>query len=355
MKILYVEISWGGHRKKYLEQLSSVNAENIILCPSIDDGIQNKQFVSEIQMHAKDTLGRYKLWINEISQIAKKENVDVVHFLCGDVLYRFFGMYLSRIEKPIVVTFHRMPFSFIREVSINRIFKKIDFGFVHTELIENHLRKMKIKNVSNLQYPCFFPSVNISQSDAKKKIGVPLDKKLITVFGAASKAKGTDLLIDALSKVSQPFYLYITRAGEDVNLDYIDEHTKNYSDCVKFRAGMLPDEDYMLALAATDIVVLPYRKGFDAASGPMMEAVWNHKYVVGSEHGTLGNAIREHELGRTFVTEDTDDLARVLDEVLASDLKISDKAENFRREIDPDVFTERNIEIYRSVLDINCH
>ena len=142
----------------------------------------------------------------------------------------------------------------------------------------------------------------------------------------------------------------MTGVIRDTSFEMIKEISRPYADKVVFNMNRLSDGDYQNALAAADILVLPYRKEFDGASGPMIEAVWNRKYIVGASHGSMGQIIREKELGATFKSEDADDLAAVLNRVLTSPRKWSEKAELFRKEVTLERFLDKNRDLHARML-----
>lgn len=350
MKILFVDASIKGHRDKYIKALVSGEWDSVLLIPEKLQDVQCKQYALKESLEKSHTIFVYKKFISEIAYVANKEKVDIVHFLNGDVIYRFFGLYLKKIKQPIFITYHHVVCSFLKNISMKRIYKRSAYGIVHTMHIKQQLNKIGIENVHQVDYPVLSQEIQISNMDAKKRIGIPTDKKCISVMGMTGRYKGTDILISALKKVKEPFFLYITRAGGEFNKDYILENTKEFSDSVLCNESKLSEDDYSLALAATDIIALPYRYEFDGASGPMVEGVWNRKYIIGSEHGSLGSLINQYELGSTFKTEDEDDLARVLACVLNGELKWNAKSEEFRNQLTVSHFLNTYKQLYNEVI-----
>lgn len=347
MKILYVDISLSGHRVKYMNALAKEN-ESVLLIPERCESFSEKQYVMTSGYDQKRTLTNYWKWIQEIKRIVKTERIDVVHILCGDVLYRFFGLFLKSIPAKVVVTYHHMLFTKVRVLSMKRIFAA-SYGVVHTDSLLAGLRKCGIRNSSKIEYPVFMHEVTITKDEAKKKIGLPMNKPCIVIMGGTQRYKGLDILLEALNEVTVPFTLYITGVEREFNREYILEHSKKYADSTVLHLVRLSEEEYAEAIAAADLLVLPYRFEFDGASGPMIDGVWNRKYVVGSDHGSMGTIIKKHHLGETFKTEDPEDLARVLNTVLPDIPAWSDEAECFRNELTEGKFTENYRILYRAL------
>lgn len=347
MRILYVDICLRGHRVQYLQALTQNNPGCIALLPEKNDKIPCEQIIMGSGYDKKRDVLTYYRWLREIIKIVKERKIDIVHFLCGDALYRFFGIGFGSIPVRVIVTFHHMQFNTVRNISLKMIFSRISDGIVHTDHLKEELNRLSIQNVKKIQYPVFDVSEIIDSSCAKSKLGLPLDRPVIVILGGTQKYKGLDILLEALKKVKQPFYLYITGVERDISLDYIIKESDSYKDSVKYNMKHLTDEEYQVALSATDYIVLPYRREFDGASGPMIEGVWNRKPIIGAEHGSMGSVIKKHHLGATFLTENPDDLASVLNQVLSEHLTWTDEAELFRREITVEHFLKNNSLLYK--------
>lgn len=347
MKVLYVDISLSGHRYKYLDSLlqKEIN-QNFILVPQNDFDFKCQQFFMKSNYDKKRNLTNYISWINEINSIIKNNSIDLVHILCGDALYRFFGYKIEKIDITKVVTFHSMVFNKIRNFCFKQIFKKINYGIVHTEFIEKHLNKVGIYNVEQIEYPIFTKPIVIDSAKAKEKLGIPKDRISIVILGKATYYKGTDILLKALNYVDFPFYLYITRAEDDYNENFILARAKKYASFVKCSHGMLSDSDYALAMSSADLIVLPYRKSFGGTSGPMLEAVWNRKKIIGPDHGSMGNILKKYKLGYTFKSENVEDLVIVLNNAIANGLDFELEAENFRKKLTVENFVKHNYNLY---------
>lgn len=354
MKVLYVETNLRGHRINYLKTLSENAINAVALVPEFCSEICCEQIVyKRTKFCSKHNFYNYLSWIKEIRKVSRDVKADIIHFLCGDSLYRFFGIGLNLLNAKIVVTYHHMLFNFLRTLSIKRIYSQISFGVVHTEYLYRELLNKSISNSGKIEYPCFCDSVLFDSKIAKDKMGIPNDRKCLMILGGTQKYKGLDILLDALKNVTAPFCLCITGVIRDFDEKYIIENIESYKDNVILHLERLSDEEYITALAATDIMVLPYRNGFDGASGPMIDAVWNRKYIVGANHGSMGNIISKYELGVTFLSESVNDLTRVLNETLNKDIIWGDKAELFRKELEPKQFIASYMQVYNNVLKKN--
>ena len=105
-----------------------------------------------------------------------------------------------------------------------------------------------------------------------------------------------------------------------------------------------------MAIAAADIIALPYRNSFNGASGPLGEGVSKDKCIVGSAHGNLGYTIKENHLGYVFKTEDSDDLARVLMQVLEGEFSIDEQYRAYKDMLKPEIFRTSYRKVYEDLM-----
>lgn len=346
MKIAYVDIVLDGHHENYLKSLAQENKNSILIIPNEIQGLTNKQYIIESELLYKHPL-KYIKWIYKIRKILNEESVDIVHFLYGDVFYRYFGIGLNKIKGiKIVATFHQIRRSIIKDISLKCIFRKIHKGIIHTDSLKEDLEKMRISNMYKIEYPQFNDLMNINTMQAKEKLKLPLNVPIIAAIGGTREDKGLDILIEALKNVHSDFHLLI--AGQEISFDktYISNHTDKYKKSVTTMLKYLTDEELENCLVASDIIILPYRKKFDGASGPLGEGVWLRKKIIGPNHGSLGKIINDNKIGITFETEKVSDLSRAIEECLNSEFIWSKEAENYRKKLDKDSFIYEYKKIY---------
>lgn len=188
----------------------------------------------------------------------------------------------------------------------------ISYGVVHTESLEKMLLEMGIKNVKHIEYPQFQKIAVPSTEDARKQLRLKEDIPVLLALGATRDDKGLDILLDALNFVNHDFQLLIAGKEESFSEEFIDEHTKKYSTKVTKLLKFLDDYEFAECLSAADFVVLPYRKCFDGASGPLGEGVVLGKTIIGPNHGSLGDIIEKNHLGYIFEAENINSLAKVI-------------------------------------------
>ena len=355
MKIMYVDIAIDGHHLSYLnELLNGNNAESIIVLPEKVKGLSCKQYTYfPVDMRNKK-IGKFNCWINEIKAIAEREKPDIIHFLYGDVFYKFFGLGLSKLRKyKIVVALHRIRTGRLEKISTRRICRRVDVVIVHSEFMKREIEEYGAQHVVCIDYPQF-NTANVERSRALGFWNLRGDIPVVACIGNTRFEKGLDILLEALKKVDVPFQLLVAGKAEAFDKDYIKEHTKSYQDKVTTHMTFLSDDELNYALAASSIIALPYRKTFEAASGPMGEGVRLGKCIVGSGHKNLGNTIRENNLGYTFEPENPDSLAEAIKKALSTEFKIDKNYRAYQKALRPKIFVEKHLKLYSGLVERKC-
>lgn len=111
----------------------------------------------------------------------------------------------------------------------------------------------------------------ISQSEARKHLGISEDKKLLLFFGFIRPYKGLDLLLRALKEIKDPS-IQLLVAGEfyeDANTykTLIDE--LGIREKLILKTDFIPDSEVKYYLCAADVVVQPYKNATQSGVTPL--------------------------------------------------------------------------------------
>lgn len=143
-----------------------------------------------------------------------------------------------------------------------------------------------------------------SQQDARNKLGIPLDRRMLMLFGVASPAKGADLLLQALETVPPSFDLYIVGKTGDQYLKTWGNterlNTLGWQGRLHIVSRFVTDEERDAYFAACDAVVMPYRYGFPCISGVLTQAIEHGKAALVSDQFEIGRVVRTYNLGLLF-------------------------------------------------------
>lgn len=179
--------------------------------------------------------------------------------------------------------------------------KSIDGFITMSEKVLDDLNELKTgkpkKYVPHPLYDNF--GDKIPMAEARYKLGIPLDKKILLFFGFIRQYKGLDLLLEAL-KISIVKYpdLVLLIAGEF----YEDE--KKYrgllddailENHVILRTNFIADSEVKYYLCAADVVVQPYRKATQSGVTPL--AYHFEKPMIVTNVGGLPAMVPDKKVG----------------------------------------------------------
>ena len=350
MKVLYVDIETGGHHQTYLKALMDIpGKENVLVLPKKIEGLNAKQYVFRKTDFFNKKLPEYYKWTKEVKDIIKKENPDVIHFLYGDVFYKCFGLGLEGLKKKykIVNTIHALKKGKIGMISLKRIMRLSSVGVVHTDAIFDEVKNTGIENIVHIEYPHFSTGYNIDKIAARKYYGLKEDSFVFGCIGGTRYDKGLDILLEALQNVEGNFELLVAGAEDAIKREDIEKPAKSYIDKVKLHLSFLTDEEFEMAIQAVDAIVLPYRKTFNGASGPLGEGVAKEKMIIAANHGSLGNIVEKNDLGYTFESENSEALKKVLNMAIQrTNYMYDEKANAYKNKLSINEFKKQYCELY---------
>lgn len=350
MKVLYVDIETGGHHQTYLKALMDIpGKENVLVLPEKIEGLNAKQYVFRKTDFFNKKLLEYYKWTKEVKGIIKTEKPDVVHFLYGDVFYKYFGLGLEGLKKKykVINTIHALKKGKIGIVSLRRIMHLSSIGVVHTDAIFYEVKDAGIENVVHIEYPHFSTGYDIDKAGARKYYGLSENAFVLGCIGGTRYDKGLDILLKALQGVTGDFELLVAGAEDAIKREEIEELARPYRDRVKLYLNFLTDEEFEMAIQAVDAIVLPYRKTFNGASGPLGEGVAKGKMIIAANHGSLGDIVEKNHLGYTFKSENIEALRKVLNmAVQRTGFTYDKKANAYKNKLSINEFKKQYCKLY---------
>ncbi len=239
-----------------------------------------------------------RLYWLEIAERTK--NADLVHIQFAP---HFFGglkpfrnllpFFLNRLSKPTIITVHEVDLTgsplmkFVKSWVQRRLFRaeKISRLIALTNFAAERLRRLGYKDVTVI--PMWVPSLKstVTSEEAKQRLGLT-GRFVVTVFGFIVARRGYEVLLDALQLLPEEVFLVF--AGGQHPLDRtgyyarliacIAEHPNRHRIHV---TGYLADEEVDLWLAASDVVVAPFR--YLSGSASLMRVLAHGKPIVASD------------------------------------------------------------------------
>ena len=160
----------------------------------------------------------------------------------------------------------------------------------------------------------------IEQNDAKRYLGLDINKKYVLYFGFLSPYKGVDTLINSWNLGEE--YQLIVAGGPNPNYKDDEEYNAFVKEVFDTAAtknimapGFLPQEDIKYYFSAADLVVLPYVL-FMSSSGPMAFGFTYDCGILMSEPLSVYFETHDMKAALNEVGLSKDDITFSLDETL---------------------------------------
>jgi len=187
----------------------------------------------------------------------------------------------------------------IGDLQFVKYFLKQNHGFiVMSDAVKNDLLKLKpnaqFKELVHPLYDHFGEKIN--QSEAKAKLNIPKDKKVLLFFGFIRSYKGLELLLETMKYLSEDYLLVI--AGEVYGdfkeySDYIKK--ENLESKVMLHVRYIADSEVPLFFSASDVCILPYKSA--TQSGITGISYHFDLPIIATDVGGLKESIEPYKTG----------------------------------------------------------
>ncbi len=247
------------------------------------------------------------------------------------------NVYYKILGKKLIYTAHNIDQaerdggnSFMNRLTLKFMYKITDHIIVHTAMMGQQLverfdiPKDKISVIPHGIHNAI-PETLLTCEEARAKLSLQADDKVIIFFGNILPYKGLEYLLLALSelrKKHQNMKLIIAgRINKDTSyrnkiLSIINE--KNLNDCLIQKTEYIPDEEIEVLFKSADVSVLPYVYIFQ--SGILFVSYNFGLPVIATDVGSLKEEILEGKTGFICKPEDPVDLAKKIEAYFQSDL-----------------------------------
>ena len=229
---------------------------------------------SQIDPSLKPEAERIVSTINPFSyfrarNIMKKEDPDV--FVVNYWMTLFGPMYaiFSNGFKPNVLKIalihninpHEKRFF---DTFFNRLFLNRYDAFV---VLSEHVRRDLMEKKPDascllLNHPSYSHfGTAVDKHNARGRLNIPLNSKVLLFFGLIRDYKGLDVLLDAMNDLDETYYLIV--AGEVYGDDqaYLKQIENISKAHVLIHNRYIPDDEVKRYFSASDLCILPYKKG----------------------------------------------------------------------------------------------
>ncbi|MGN6401554.1 MAG: glycosyltransferase [Flavisolibacter sp.] len=196
------------------------------------------------------------------------------------------------------------------DMAFTKYFLKSCDGFVTmSEKVLEDLRQFeKTKPVQLVQHPLYdnFGDI-ISKEEARNRLGLPVNDKIILFFGFIRQYKGLDLLLKAMADErikNQNLKLLIAGEFYEDEKPYLQLINENHlQDSVILKTTFIPDSEVKYYLCSGDCVVQPYKNATQSGVTPL--AYHFEKAMIVTNVGGLPSLVPHQKVGLVCEPEPT--------------------------------------------------
>jgi glycosyltransferase involved in cell wall biosynthesis len=150
------------------------------------------------------------------------------------------------------------------------IYKSAHYIIVHSDYIKEKLlisfsvKEEKVKVIPHGNFDIYLPAKRITKSEARRKLNMNVNDKILLFFGYIREYKGLDLLLDAFQTAKDcDSELKLLIAGMPFNEELKTHYSKRIKEISADRIiqhfKFIPSDEVQNYFEASDIVILPYK------------------------------------------------------------------------------------------------
>jgi glycosyltransferase involved in cell wall biosynthesis len=202
----------------------------------------------------------------------------------------------------------------------DRFLTRIGLWNVHYFIVMSNIVKASLlyyrpqANYREAPHPVYdFFLDNYTREEARQKLGLQKNDKVILFFGYVRQYKGLHILLQAMPLLLKEMDVKLVVAGEFY--DKRENYTSiigdlNIQDSVSIYDDYIPNEKVGMFYSAADVVVLPY---ITATQSGIIQIAYNYnKPVITTNVGGLPEVVDEGKTGFTVPPENPDELAQAV-------------------------------------------
>lgn len=220
-------------------------------------------------------------WKKAVNEIEKfKPDKVVFHWwssFWAPTYFYLLGILSKRKYCTVCIVHNVFPHEkrFFDEFLAKLILKIFSNLIVHSLSEQEKIVKLGIQTeVSYIPHPIYdtlASNVKIDKTEAKTKLGLPLDKTLILMFGIVRKYKGLSVLLDSIKILIENEHkeIHLLVAGEfwEPEEQYCQKIQEYKIDqYVTIQNRYIPNEEIPIIFSAADVFVAPYTGGTQSGS-----------------------------------------------------------------------------------------
>jgi len=268
---------------------------------------------------------------------ARITGYKVIHFhiFYANILVLFNVIFAKILFGKVVLTVHDVSSFAANSDHSLFIYKLSDAIITHNAFSKTELLTIQgalNKKISIIPHGNYIPFIQVqkNQQISRERLGIPQDKKVLLFFGMIKRAKGLEVLLEALKDIvdKQPDIILLI-AGKvfknDIRIYEKIIEKNNLQQYCLMHTNFIPHEEVPHYYCACNLVVLPYKKIYQ--SGVLMMTLSYEKPALVSSLPPLKEIIKDGDTGFVFESENSQQLALKVIDVL----KDTEQLEQVRR------------------------
>jgi len=264
-------------------------------------------------------------------------------------------------RTPVVITFHTIYEDFSREekIILETLIRTADSVIVHEEYQKEAILK-KIGSFNNIRVIPHGAREIEAIPEAKKKIGLNKDRKVILLAGYFRPSKGLERIVRIFPRIAErvdnAVLVIAGKIRQQEYRDYTDEFFRLVNDSptldrIMILRGQFPQKTFDTILSAANVVPLPYQKG--SQSGILVHCLaFGRPVVVSPEVRALREMVTRAKCG--LIANNDDEFVEHLVKILNDDVFYNELSKNARDYVKGTlswkIVAQKTINIYHNVL-----
>jgi len=154
-------------------------------------------------------------------------------------------------------------------------------------------------------------------ADARRRLGLPMDQRMLLLFGVGMHSRGADFLALAMKQIDPAFYVCVVgeigRLFKHAFFTGADQNENAWINHMRIVEGFVSEAERELYYQACDAIVLPHRYGHMCSSGNLRDAISYGKAIIVADQFYMGHVVKSNDLGLAFPPENVGKLKECLE------------------------------------------
>lgn len=239
----------------------------------------------------------------------------------------------------------------VHEWLVGELSKHADAFHVHSRLAADHLSTTRALDRDRFivtphgNYLDFYQRWPGTQFEARRRFGLPTERRVLLLFGRIGAYKGAT---EAIACVAQPNLANTSLVIAGKQVDPIEQGDGGNSGAIVVLDGFIDDDEIPPLFAACDFVLAPYRRSM--TSGTVVLAFSMGRPVIAPRLFQIAEIVDDGISGFLYDPDDLHDLSRILlqCEAAGASSEMVAQAESAGARLTWDSNTDSMLELYRS-------